>query len=139
MPEAVVDQLEVVQIDEQNGRTTALPACSSQRQLQVLQERGPVRQPRQRVVQRGMGELLHRLNLNTLAVGDVGDHAADEQAAVSRRALRPHPVEHPARLAVEADKPVLDLDRPAPTKRCHGRVIALPILRMHCRLICLLR
>lgn len=139
MPEAVVDELEVVQIDEQNRRTMARPAGPSKGQLQMLQERGPVRQARQRVVERSIGELLHRLRLNTLAVGDVGDHPVDKQTAVFRRGFGPHPVERPARLAVVADQPILHLHRLAVPEHHHCRVVGLPILRMYRRLIRLLR
>ena len=52
-----------------------------------------------------------------LRVGDVCDHAVDQQTAVLRRAFGPHPIEHPARLAVAAR--AADT-RPRPAH--HGRV-----------------
>ena len=135
MPEAVVDELEVVEIDEQNGRALVCSGGPGESQLQMLQKRGPVRETGQRVVERGVGELLHRLRLDSFASGDVRDNAADQHAPVLDRAFGPHSVEHPARLAVAADEPVLDLGRLAPSKRHQGCVVRLAILRVHRRVI----
>ena len=114
MPEAVVDQLEVVEVDEQNGCAFARSTCARECRVQMLEKRSSVRQARQRVAECSMGELLDRLRLDALAGCDVCDHAVDQEIAVLRRALRPHAVEHPAGLAVVAEQPVLDLDRLAP-------------------------
>ena len=82
MPEAVVDELEVVEIDEQNGRTLARSRGPGESQLEMIEKRRAVREARQRVVERSVGELLHRLHLDSFAIGDVGNNAVDEQRAV---------------------------------------------------------
>ena len=53
----------------------------------------------------------------------------------SGRALRPHAVEHPARLAVVAEQPVLDLDRLTPGQCFPRRIVGLAIVWMHRRVI----
>ena len=131
MPEAVVDQLEVVEVDEQNGCALARSTGPRESRVQMLEKRGSVRQARQRVAECSMGELLDRLRLDALAGCDVCDHAVDQERAVLRRALRPHAVEHPAGLAVVAEQPVLDLDRLAPGKCLPRRVVGLAIIWMH--------
>ena len=88
-------------------------AARARADVQMLEKRGPVRETGQRVVERGMGELLDRLRLNSFAGGDVRDHAADQDTPVLDRALGPHSVEHPARLAVAADAAGT---RPRPTR-----------------------
>lgn len=78
MAEAVVDQLEVVEIDEEEGDAGAGSRGSLQAQLQVIEERRSVRETGQRVMQRRVCELLSRFGLDALALADVGDDAAHE-------------------------------------------------------------
>ena len=54
--EAVVDDLEPVEVEEQHGQTCRGGDGPGQRQLQELDEQHPVRQPGQRVVLRLVGE-----------------------------------------------------------------------------------
>ena len=135
MPEAVVDQLEVVEVDEENGCAFARSTCPRKSRIQMLEKRSSVRQARQRVAERSMGELLDRLRLDALAGCDVCDHTVDQETTVLRGSLRPHAVEHPAGLAIVAEEPVLDLDRLTPGKCFSGRIVGLAIIWMHCRVI----
>ena len=67
VPERVVDELEVVEVDEQHGETTAVALDPGHRLLEPVLEEGPVAEPGERVVVRLVGEAL--LELPT--VGDV--------------------------------------------------------------------
>jgi hypothetical protein len=72
MAEAVVHDLEAIQIHEQNGTALLrLAAPARQRRRQPINEQRAVRQTRQRVVQRIVAQTLLRL----LAVGDVVNDA----------------------------------------------------------------
>jgi hypothetical protein len=57
MPEAVIDGLEVVQVDEQHAHHGLGPSCPDQRGLQVFQEQGTVRQAGQVIVQGSQRQL----------------------------------------------------------------------------------
>ena len=88
MPEAVVDELEVVQVDIQHSHPGAGALGAGQRQLQVLLEQDAVGQPGQRVVVRQAGQLL----LGLAAVGDVladPGAAGDRAVAVAQRGRVP--------------------------------------------------
>ncbi len=136
MAEAVVDQLEVVEIDEEHGYARAFPRGASERDLEVLLKRDPVRQPRQRIMQSDMGQLLRlqELRLGQLPLRDVGNDAADDDATI-RRHLGAHPVEHPARAAVVPDEPMLDLCRLALSDPRTRRVVGLAIVWVHRRVV----
>ena len=71
MAENVVDLLEAIEIEAEDGEALARAARLVERQLQALVERRPVRQVGQGVVMRHMGDPLLRL----LALGDVLEHA----------------------------------------------------------------
>ena len=57
VPEAVVDELEVVEVEEQNGQQGPRSSCPRQRVLQPVQEQGTIGKPAQRVVERLVFEL----------------------------------------------------------------------------------
>src|SRR6266700_1975959 len=76
--EAVVDQLEVVQVDEEDAYALRSAVGPFQTELEMLEERGPIGQAGQGVMQRCVCELLPRLGLHTLALADIGNHPADE-------------------------------------------------------------
>ena len=82
MTEAVIDELEVVQIDEQDSGAPVPSGGPSEGQVQVLQEPRSVPQTRQRVVERRIGELFHCFHLDPLAVGYVGNHTVDKKTAI---------------------------------------------------------
>jgi hypothetical protein len=68
VPERVVDHLEAVEVEEeQRERPSGPPPGALDGELEVIHEEGAVGQPRQRVVQRAVDELL----LGPLAVRDV--------------------------------------------------------------------
>ena len=82
--EAVVDQLEVVEIDEQHHDRARVPLGVEQRLLQAVDEQLPVRQAGQLVVGRAECELL----LRALAFGDIGldtDEVGQGAALVAHR------------------------------------------------------
>ena len=98
--EAVVHRLEVVEVDEQHGDPRVLTSDASERVLDAITEEHLVRQVRQRVVKRLMGELA----LEPLRLRDVAEapHPTDDLAADSLR------------LRVALDDPtVLELDQVA--------------------------
>ena len=121
---AVVHELEVVEVDEEHGdgEVAAMRACD--RLLEVLLEEEPVRQVGQRVVigqMRQPGLRGDQLVGGAAALGDVGDDPVNEPAAVLEP--RPRALPHPARDAVEADQPVLDLRRLAALERLAALVV----------------
>ena len=80
VPERVVDVLEIVQIDQQQGGETSIAPCLRHRPLQPILEQQPVRQARQDVV---MGEVVN-LRLGLDPSGDVplhGHEMGDRSAA----------------------------------------------------------
>ena len=117
---AVVHKLEVVEVDEEHGDRQVAALGARDRLLEVLLEEEAVGQVGQRVVVGQMGEPGLRgdqLVGGAAAVGDVGDDPIHEPAAVLDP--RPRALPHPARDAVGADQPVLDLAaaRPASAPR----------------------
>ena len=73
-PEAVVDELEVVEVDERDRRDRRVGAADAgQGVLDPVEEQGPVRQPGERVVER----LVAQLVLERAATGDVADREDD--------------------------------------------------------------
>src|SRR5439155_9936461 len=67
VPEAVVDRLEVVQVEEHDGEAGALAPAASERVANPLDEQRPVGEPGDRVVERLVRELL----LECAALADV--------------------------------------------------------------------
>ena len=113
VPEAVVDELEVVQVDEEDGGCALLSLAAVERVVQALLERDAVRQAGQRIVKGDVLQLAARLleGVGGLPpLGDVGDDSVDEQLTAGP-APWAHAVPDPARLPVVADQAVLDLDR----------------------------
>ena len=80
--EAVVDGLEVVEVDEQHGHPGAFAQVPGDRVAHALVEQGPVGQVRDRVVERLVGELL----LEGLALADVAavEHDPADRAVVEQ-------------------------------------------------------
>src|SRR4051794_18931321 len=72
--EAVVDELEAIDVDEQHRDATARGLGAAQRELEVVEEQEAVGQPGQGVVQR----LVVELALEARALDRVTDGAADE-------------------------------------------------------------
>ena len=69
VPEAVVDQLEAVEVEEENGEAGGLaPLCPRERHLQPVLEQRAVRQAGERIVEGG----LQQAGLRLAARGDVG-------------------------------------------------------------------
>ena len=111
--EAVVDQLEVVQVDEEDAGRALLSGTAVERLVQPLLEGDAVGQAGERVVEGDVLELAARLleGVGRLPpLGDVGDDPVDEELAPGP-APRAHAVPDPACLPVVADQAVLDLDR----------------------------
>jgi hypothetical protein len=81
--EAVVDQLEAVDVSEEHRVRLVASARTPDRVIEVIEEEATVRQGRERVVERVLRELL----LEDLALGDVPerDHGADRLVAVDDR------------------------------------------------------
>ena len=76
MAEAVVDGLEVVEVDEEHGDEVPPPRPALERVRDPLREERAVRETRERVVERLVRELLlERTALGDVARGD--DDAAD--------------------------------------------------------------
>ena len=112
--EAVVDQLEIVDVDEQHrGRRTGAGGLC-QIPLQLLGELQPVGQIGERVVVGQVGKLSLGLGqglAGLVTIGDVGDDAFHQHPAVGKP--RTGAIPHPAGAAVEPQQPVLELHRPA--------------------------
>jgi len=82
--EAVVDQLEVVQVDEEDGGRALRSGAAVERLVQPLLEGDPVGQAGERVVEGDVLELAARLLEGVRGLpplGDVGDDPVDEQLA----------------------------------------------------------
>jgi len=80
VPEHVVDLLEAVEVHEER-RHPGVPACPhDQRVLDTVTQQPPVGQPRQRVIQRRLTQLLLQLPL----LGDVlnAEHPANQRARI---------------------------------------------------------
>src|SRR5207244_10910105 len=75
--QAVVDDLEVVEVEEEDGGQASPPLQAAQGQAEPVEEEGPVRQTGEGVVQGLVDELL----LGLLALGDV---AGADDVAVDR-------------------------------------------------------
>ncbi len=80
MAEAVVDRLEVVQVDEENRHQPIAPPRQLERMLHAILEEQAVREPGEGIVKRLVRELLlERTPLGDVASGD--DHAGDVAVA----------------------------------------------------------
>ena len=82
MPQAVVDRLEIVEIQEEDRqRGLAQPAGAIERVLDAIDEERPVGEPGQRIVQRLVAELC----LELLAGRDVVDERVEADGATTLR------------------------------------------------------
>ena len=106
VPEAVVHELEVVEVDEEHGGARAGPAGPGQDELQVLVEHRPVREAGQRIVVGQVGEPI----LGALALGDVEQEPLPEERRAVGSADRHGAVEQPHGPAVAGDQTVLLLE-----------------------------
>ena len=127
VPERVVDALEVVEVEEEHcDLRTRLLAAEDERVLDAVREQRAVREPRQRVVERLVAELL----LGLPSRGDV------EQVALEHRARSPSRhdaglVLHPQVATVARAQSVLDEQRLARRVRpLMSSENALSVLRM---------
>ena len=102
--EAVVDELEAVEVEEQDARQPAAAAQARERLLEAVEEQHAVGQPGERVVQRAVADRV----LGRLALERVGEHVGQrlEEVDVARRRSR-------VRIAVHAE----DAERAAPCPR----------------------
>src|SRR3954454_1718849 len=127
MAVAVVDQLEVVDVDDDDRNTASVASSTRERLLQPVEDQAAVGQSGQRVVQRVMAEL----RLGGARLSDVlnrGEHAdpvrlADAAQAEPAPAFRAVGVQVAPLDLGDADHVVADLLR---EKRC-----ALPLFRMY--------
>ena len=98
MAEAVVDQLEAVEVDEQHGKAVRGRAARlEQRPVEQLGEQRAVGQARQAVVQSGVRELV----LDAAALGDVGLRSRHSNRAAGLVTHGDAAAQHPAVRAVE--------------------------------------
>ncbi len=116
--QAVVDGLEVVDVDEEDGEAVVAPGEPGQRERQPVLEERAVGEPRQTVVEGLVAELL----LQPLAVGHV---AAGQDAARLVRAIAARPFEHDPLLV---GRPEPALEAAAVRARRHGRLQLLDIV-----------
>ena len=113
MPEAVVDELEPVQIDKAHRNGRARASGATQRDVEMLAKQHAIREPGERVVVGEKRELL----LGRLASGDVADHAVQERhlAVLVEDALAA--LQHPPHGSVDMQDAVLELERRLPADR----------------------
>ena len=78
MADAVVDALEIVEIEEQDHRRCGAPTARRQGVIQTVDEQGPVGEVGEGIVERGVVEA----HLQRLALGDVAH--VDDQALEER-------------------------------------------------------
>ncbi len=126
--ERVVDDLEVVHVEEQDGDAGSPSAGPIQGPIEVLAEEGPVGEPGQRVVE----GVVEELRLQPLLFGRVDEQALRDAAAAGRLvAHRVGLVVHPDDRAVGRDHPVVEAQRllglPVLCEGGHGR---RPVIRM---------
>ncbi len=88
--QAVVDRLEVVQIDEEHGQVRSRPSGAGQRVIEPVLEQGLVGQAGQRVVEGPVGQLV----FEALAVGDVPEAQDAADDVVSNPLGSPRPLHH---------------------------------------------
>ena len=132
VPEAVVDELEVVQVDEEDGGRALFVRGPRESVVEPLLEGDAVREARQRIVEGDVLELAPRLleGVGFLATrGDVGDDPVDEELAF-RATPWAHAVPDPARLAVVADEAVLELDGLAGLEPRQEDVVVVLVVRV---------
>jgi hypothetical protein len=107
VPEAVVDGLEAIQIDEQDGAGFSIAAPRvAETTAQAVHEQNAVREPGERIVQGIVDQALFGL----LASGDVGLRARDAISDACGASYRQTPAEHPAVVAVLVANPVLAVE-----------------------------
>ena len=104
MPDAVVDGLELVEVEEEHGERFVAAVGSGQRLPQAIGEERPIGKPGQGVVE----GLVLKLLLERLAVGDVGEEAGPSQGRAITSVEHGSLVAHPANLTRGVDHAVLD-------------------------------
>ena len=107
VPEAVVDELEVVEVDVEDGERSPAVLHVRDRGVEPASELVAVGQAGQRIVIGAVGELL----LGTLAVADVVDHALGERATPLDLRQDDRVVDHPALDAVRRSDAILGAKR----------------------------
>ena len=125
--QAVVDVLEVVEVDEDHGDRARPAASSPQRVLEALGEEQPVREVGEGVVKRLVGEtLLEDLALVNAAQGEDGAG----QEGVARDAVGPR-LDEVSPVALAQDAPLRGGRRPGPGDGLgNERARDLPVLRV---------
>ncbi len=104
--EAVVDQLETVDVHEQNGVARPGPECAGQRDAEPVHKKGAVGQAGERVVKGVVAQLF----LGRLPVGDVGHAPGHPQRVPLAVPDGKAAVEDPPIVPVLVAHPVLDLE-----------------------------
>ena len=102
--ERVVDDLEAVEVEEEDGDAALAPARAPQRLAEAVEEQRAVGQPGERVVQRAVGEL----ELGALALGDVARDAHHLQrlaAGAAHGARRSSPATRSSRRGAGRGRP----------------------------------
>ncbi len=129
MAERVVDDLEAVEVEEEDGARRRRARAAADGVLEAVLEEHPVRQPGERVVQRVVLEL----QLGRLAVRDVGLGAREAAGTPVGAAHGLGAREHPAPAAVERPHAVLGLEvlGLADEVVLHGLLDLRPVLRVH--------
>ena len=117
VPQAVVDQLEVVDIDRDDGDAQPVPASPGERELQELVEQDPVGEAGQLVVIREERDLL----LGILALRDVEHHALEVERFTRGTVHDDRAVAEPQHATVAGDEPVLERERLADGASLHVR------------------
>jgi len=134
MTEAVVDELEVVEVEEQDRGERLLPAEPRQRMLEPVDEQDAVGESRQWVVD---GPFADRI-LDGLAIERIGEHVRQrlEKVDVARgKSSGPHRLDYED--AERPARPSLDLDRqsgpgsPPPELRLLKTGLGVPVLDHH--------
>ena len=130
--QGVVQVLEVVQVDEQQGTELQRACAGSHRALQPIEQHAPVGQARERVVKRQALDL----SLGAFALGDVHGEAVAHHRAI-RLAVGNRIGDMPALAAVGHENPVLTLPGHQMAQRSRrraphmGRVVGHHALHQH--------
>ena len=128
VPQAVVDRLEVVEVEQQEPYQPVIAPCLGQGLLQPVMQEGTVRQAGQTIVLRQVADA----SLGFPPLVDVHDRAHIAQERAARVKPGCSGIEHPAPGPVGAAQPVLDVERlPAGDGRLDRWQDGTEIVRMH--------